>query len=221
MLSTNGNTRLGGDDIDAAIVAQLKERSQRHAQDLGNADAGSVKQRSTRSIDFRQPRRRQIRISVLRRATELLVRCSRATELEDLARPIIEKTRAHCVRALADAKLSASELDEVILVGGVTRMPLVQSLVAEIFGREPNISQNPDEAVALGATIQAGILSGAVRDVILLDVTPLSLGIETFGGLMNVIIPRNSTIPIKGGRDVHHRGEQSALDAHQGAARRT
>ena len=79
----------------------------------------------------------------------------------------------------------------------MTRMPLVRQFVAELFGREPNISQNPDEAVALGATIQAGILSGAVRDVVLLDVTPLSLGIETFGGLMNVIIPRNSTIPVK------------------------
>jgi molecular chaperone DnaK len=119
--------------------------------------------------------------------------------LEKIARPIIEQTRNHCRRALADAKLEASELDEVILVGGMTRMPLVRKIVSEIFGREPNTSQNPDEAVAIGATIQAGILSGAVRDVVLLDVTPLSLGIETFGGLMNVIIPRNSTIPIKAG----------------------
>ncbi len=111
----------------------------------------------------------------------------------------MERTRAHCLRALADAKLAAADLDEVILVGGMTRMPLVRELVAEIFGRAPNVSQNPDEAVALGATIQAGILSGAVRDVILLDVTPLSFGIETFGGLMNVIIPRNSTIPLKAG----------------------
>jgi len=87
----------------------------------------------------------------------------------------------------------------VILVGGMTRMPLVRKLVAEIFGREPNTTHNPDEAVAIGATIQAGILSGAVREVVLLDVTPLSLGIETFGGLMNVIIPRNSTIPLKAG----------------------
>ncbi|HEX4629585.1 MAG TPA: Hsp70 family protein, partial [Chthoniobacterales bacterium] len=86
-----------------------------------------------------------------------------------------------------------------ILVGGMTRMPLVRKTVAEIFAREPNTLQNPDEAVAIGATIQAGILSGAVRDVVLLDVTPLSLGIETFGGLMNVLIPRNSTIPIKAG----------------------
>jgi molecular chaperone DnaK len=126
-------------------------------------------------------------------------RVLRREDLEKIAFPIIEQTRAHCRRALADAKLRAAELDEVILVGGVTRMPLVRKVVADIFGREPNTSQNPDEAVAIGATIQAGILSGAVHDVVLLDVTPLSLGIETFGGLMNVIIPRNSTIPIKAG----------------------
>jgi molecular chaperone DnaK len=120
-------------------------------------------------------------------------------ELEQLSRPILDKTRAHCLRSLADAKVSAAELDEIILVGGVTRMPAVRRMVREIFAREPNTSQNPDEAVAIGATIQAGILSGTVRDVILLDVIPLSLGIETFGGLMNVIIPRNSTIPTKAG----------------------
>jgi molecular chaperone DnaK len=119
--------------------------------------------------------------------------------LEKIARPIIQRSRIHCLRALADAKLTAAELDEVILVGGMTRMPLVRQFVADLFGREPNTSQNPDEAVALGATIQAGILSGAVSDVVLLDVTPLSLGIETLGGLMNVIIPRNSTIPVKAG----------------------
>jgi molecular chaperone DnaK len=120
-------------------------------------------------------------------------------ELERLSQPILDQTRANCRRSLADAKLSAADLDEVILVGGMTRMPLVRKIVAEIFERDPSTSQNPDEAVAVGATIQAGILSGAVRDVVLLDVTPLSLGIETFGGLMNVIIPRNSTIPIKAG----------------------
>jgi molecular chaperone DnaK len=121
------------------------------------------------------------------------------TDLERLARPIVERTRAHCLRALADSGLAASALDDVILVGGQTRMPLVRRLVAEIFGREPNTMQNPDEAVAIGATIQAGILSGAVQNVVLLDVTPLSLGLETFGGLMNVIIPRNTTIPVKRG----------------------
>jgi molecular chaperone DnaK len=134
-------------------------------------------------------------------------------ELETLAAPIVEKTRWHCRRALADARLTPADLDDVILVGGQTRMPLVRRLVAEIFGREPNTAQNPDEAIALGATIQAGILSGAVQNVVLLDITPLSLGLETFGGLMNVIIPRNSTIPIKAGEMFTNAvaGQQSML----------
>ncbi len=113
--------------------------------------------------------------------------------------PIIERTRVHCLRALHDAGLASADLDEVILVGGATRMALVRDFVREVFGREPNTSQHPDEAVALGAAIQAGILDGAVQNVTLLDVTPLSLGIETFGGLMNVLIPRNTTIPCKAG----------------------
>jgi molecular chaperone DnaK len=128
-----------------------------------------------------------------------------------LTQDIILRTRAHCLRSLADAKLEAKDLDQVILVGGQTRMPLVRRLVSEWFGCvEPegggtpakpvlNTSQNPDEAVALGAAIQAEILAGGFRNLLLLDVTPLSLGIETFGGLMNVIIRRNSTIPVKAG----------------------
>ncbi|MFM8363702.1 MAG: Hsp70 family protein, partial [Verrucomicrobiota bacterium] len=120
-------------------------------------------------------------------------------DLEKICLPILERTRAHCRRALADARLEPSDLDSVILVGGATRMPLVRRLVAEIFGREPDTSQHPDEAVALGATIQAGILEGSLQNLTLLDVTPLSLGIETFGGLMNTIIPRNTTIPCKAG----------------------
>jgi len=120
-------------------------------------------------------------------------------EIEAVCRPILEKTRLLCLRSLHDAKVEAGELDEVILVGGSTRMPLVREFVREVFGKEPNVSQHPDEAVALGAAIQAGILSGSVQNVTLLDVTPLSLGIETFGGLMNVLIPRNTTIPCRAG----------------------
>jgi molecular chaperone DnaK len=142
-------------------------------------------------------------------------------ELENLAREIILRTRPHCLRALADAKLEAKDLDQVILAGGQTRMPLVRRIAAEIFGcaefeetrgslrlgaeyHRPagpllNTSQNPDEVVALGAAIQAEILAGGFKNLLLLDVTPLSLGIETFGGLMNVIIHRNSTIPVKAG----------------------
>ena len=121
-------------------------------------------------------------------------------KLEELTRDIVVRTRSHCLRSLADAKLEPKDLDQVILVGGQTRMPLVRELVSRWFGgAKVNTSQNPDEAVALGAAIQAEILSGGFKNVLLLDVTPLSLGIETFGGLMNVIIPRNTTIPVKAG----------------------
>jgi molecular chaperone DnaK len=195
VLSTNGNTRLGGDDIDRAIISDFKFqiadlKAEQTARLLDEVVAAKHRLSTEEAIS--------IEIPFFEGAKSLHVDLTQQ-ELETMARPIIERTRGHCLRALADAKLKPKELDEVILVGGVTRMPVVRRFVAELFGREPNVSQNPDEAVAIGATIQAGILSGAVRDVVLLDVTPLSLGIETFGGLMSVIIPRNSTIPTKAG----------------------
>jgi len=196
VLATNGNTRLGGDDIDNLLIAYLQERGFPVVSAEGRARlreaAIEAKHRlsGAESVEIELPF-----LEGGRNFSSVLTR----EELERLSRPVIERTGAHCRRSLADAKLGPADLDEVILVGGMTRMPLVRKIVTDIFGREPNTSQNPDEAVAIGATIQAGILSGAVRDVVLLDVTPLSLGIETFGGLMNVIIPRNSTIPIKAG----------------------
>jgi molecular chaperone DnaK len=165
VLSTNGDTQLGGDDLDAAIAAKLG---------VSLAEASEIKKNPS--------------------ASQLS-----PTEFAEVCRPIIERTRALCVRSLHDAHLEVGDLDAVILVGGATRLPLVRDFVRELFQREPNISQHPDEAVALGAVIQAGILDGAVQNVTLLDVTPLSLGIETFGGLMNVLIPRNTTIPCKAG----------------------
>ena len=120
-------------------------------------------------------------------------------EFEAIAAPVIERTRAHCLRTLSDAKLTPKDLDAVVLVGGSTRIPLVRRLAGEIFGRAADTSSHPDETVALGAVIQAGILGGSLQKMVLLDVTPLSLGIETFGGLMNVILPRNTTIPAKAG----------------------
>jgi molecular chaperone DnaK len=204
VLSTNGNTRLGGDDIDRELVRLLKERIiARHPELRQELDdrlfvarireiAHAAKLRlSTEDIV-------QVEIPFLSGSRSFSYNLTRQ-ELEAIARPIIRRTRSHCLRTLDDARLDPVKLDEVILVGGVTRMPIVRQFVAEVFQRLPNITQNPDEVVAVGATIQAGILSGHVQNVVLLDVTPLSLGIETFGGLMNVLIPRNSTIPCKAG----------------------
>ncbi len=199
VLSTNGNTRLGGDDIDTALVERLRARpSSEQMVSWPTATAALLK----------MARDAKVILSTEDEAPLPYYECGHwfhhkhpltRTELESIALPIVERTYPHCLRALADAKLAPGDLDAVILVGGATRMPLVRAVVAEIFGREPDTSQNPDEAVARGATIQAGILSGAVRDVVLLDITPLSLGIETFGGLTNMIIPRNTTIPTKAG----------------------
>ena len=242
VLATHGDTRLGGDDIDRRIVDWVIRR-------IGEQDE-SLMRRLDRSEDPGPTAERHEDaavlsiLSLIREAAEdakirlsteteveitlpfLTPTCSfnrrlTRTDLEGMALDIIERTRAHCLRSLADAKVEAKDLDQVILVGGQTRMPLVRQRVAEWFGcvefeetrgdlrlgtsyhraegPQLNVSQNPDEAVALGAAIQAEILSGGFRNVLLLDITPLSLGIETFGGLMNVIIPRNSTIPIKAG----------------------
>ena len=173
VLSTNGDTALGGDDLDAALAKFWN---------ISLIDAEKIKRALTDSESFEWDGRTFLR-----------------SELEAICLPLIERTRRHCLRSLSDAHLETSALDAVVLVGGATRMPLVRKFVAEIFGREPDVSQHPDEAVALGATIQAGILEGGLQNLTLLDVTPLSLGIETFGGLMNVIIPRNTTIPCKAG----------------------
>ena len=173
VLATNGDTRLGGDDFDAALAA---------GWGIGVSEARKIKCALSDSD-----------------SVEFFGKTFTRSGSEAICRPIIERTRAHCLRSLADARLEASDLNAVVVVGGATRMPLVRRFVAEIFGREPDTSQHPDEAVALGATIQAGILGGSFQNLTLLDVTPLSLGIETFGGLMNVIIPRNTTIPCKAG----------------------
>jgi molecular chaperone DnaK len=203
VLATAGDTRLGGDDLDRALaVAIWKKAAPEGSPDwesletgkrvrLIEAAEGVKKALSTQAVA-------PVELPFFLEAWSLAVEVTRA-ELDALARPWVEATRKHCLRALSDAGLKPAELDEVVLVGGSTRMPLVRERVAEWFGREPCTSQHPDEAIALGAVIQGGVLSGSLRQVLLLDVTPLSLGIETFGGLMNVIIPRNSTLPCKAG----------------------
>lgn len=189
VLSTNGNTRLGGDDIDAALVARCTlPVPEWQKRDL------AIEAKHRLSVEEEV----EITLPFAGRGENLIYRLTR-TELEEVAGPVVDRTVNHCRRALADARIDATDLNDVILVGGSTRIPLVQRRVAEIFKKQANTSQNPDEAVAIGATIQAGILSGAVQNLVLLDVTPLSLGIETFGGLMSVIIARNSTIPCKAG----------------------
>jgi molecular chaperone DnaK len=204
VLSTNGNTRLGGDDIDRELIRLLKDRiTARHPEIRTDLDDPLFVARlrdlsHDAKIRLSDEEAVQVDIPFLpgdRRFSYLLTR----PELDAIVRPLLRRTRGHCLRSLDDAKVAPRQLDEVILVGGVTRMPVVRQFAAEVFQRLPNLTQNPDEAVAAGATIQAGILSGQVQNVVLLDVTPLSLGVETFGGLMNVIIPRNSTIPCKAG----------------------
>jgi molecular chaperone DnaK len=197
VIATHGDTRLGGDDLDALILRRVEDR------------AGLAGTTGTLRVRFLEEAERIKR--VLTETDEAVFRLpfydgersieqpwTRA-ELETIAAPWIARTLRHCRQALADAALKPEDLDAVVLVGGSTRIPAVRRAVAELFRREPDVSQHPDEAIALGATIQGGVMSGALRQMVLLDVTPLSLGIETFGGLMNVLIPRNTTIPCKAG----------------------
>ena len=197
VLATHGDTRLGGDDLDALILRRVMEKSglggitpAARVRLMAEAERVKLALSNDEQAVFRVPF-----YDGSRSLEETITR----EELEKLAAPWIGKTLHLCRKALADAALKPDDLSAVIVVGGSTRMPAVRRAVAELFGREPDISQHPDEAIALGATIQGGVLSGALRQMILLDVTPLSLGIETFGGLMNVLIPRNTTIPCKAG----------------------
>ena len=198
VLATRGDTRLGGDDLDAALGTWCLERAG-WSEELDRAALVRVREEAERVKRVLSERDAEwFRLPFLAAGKSVEVEVGRE-EFEAVARPWIERSIACCRQALADAGVKAEALDAVVLVGGSTRVPAVKRAVAEFFQREPDTSQHPDEAVALGAAIQAGVLSGAMRKMILLDVTPLSLGIETFGGLMNVLIPRNTTIPCKAG----------------------
>lgn len=198
VIATAGDTRLGGDDLDLALARFLAEEL-----DLGvlsESEEAALRMRAREAKEALSGEDRVVvRLPFFRGEASHEVEVTRE-RFERLALPLVERTGPICRRAFAEAaEKGATAVEKLILVGGSTRIPLVRSKLKEWFGLEPDLSQHADEAVALGAAIQAGMLCGRVRQILLVDVTPLSLGIETFGGLMNVIIPRNSTIPVKAG----------------------
>ena len=201
--STNGDGRLGGDDFDQVLVDWIaSEFKKSDGIDLlkDPQALGRIKDASEKSkIELSSSSSSEINLPFITADSSgpkhLNMKITRA-KFESLIDKLVERTKNPCIKALKDAKLSPSDINEVILVGGSTRIPKVQEMVKSIFGKEPNKSVNPDEVVALGAAIQGGIMSGGVEDVLLLDVTPLSLGIETLGGVCTNIIEANTTIPV-------------------------
>lgn len=202
VLATNGDTHLGGDDFDNAILQWLLDSfKQEHGIDLRHdkmalqrlrdaAEKAKIELSGTLQTEINQPF-----ITMDATGPKHLALTLTRSKLESLTASLVERTREPCLKCLKDAGLNASDIGEIILVGGMTRMPAVQEIVKQIFGKEGHKGVNPDEVVAVGAAIQGGVLTGAVKDVLLLDVIPLTLGIETLGGVMTPLVERNTTIP--------------------------
>jgi len=217
VLSTNGDTHLGGDDIDNLLQAFVHEQILQHDQ-IDFSPQGELAQELRRVLINVKHQLSEAKTAMLRFALpngKVFTREFTRGALEALIRPVVERTMGPVKKALADAQLRPSDMDEVVLVGGATRTPLIRRTVQEYFDRKPHTELNPDEVVALGAAVQANILDRGVKNMLLLDVTPLSLGIETYGGAVGKIIPRNSTIPASA-QELYTTGvdNQTGIDIH-------
>src|SRR5262245_3398623 len=202
VIATNGDTFLGGDDFDQRVIDWVCDEFRREQGiDLRQdrmalqrlkeaAEKAKVELSSVAQTEINLPF-----ITADASGPKHLALTLTRSKLEQMTADLVDRTRGPVLKALADANLKPGQVDEVVLVGGMTRMPAVQEMVKKLFGKEPHKGVNPDEVVAVGAAIQAGVLKGEVKDILLLDVTPLSLGVETLGGVMTVLIPRNTTIP--------------------------